>query len=80
MTEMVGADLCGYEEQARRKAEALQGLVTNQAVQIRPIRRTIELTSSCRVKALGRGNRPALRTFPCISRHLERHFGHINGS
>ncbi|SDU24872.1 hypothetical protein SAMN05428979_2528 [Stappia sp. ES.058] len=80
MAAMVGADVCGYEEQARRKAGAFQGIATWYPVRIRPIRRTLELTSTCGVKALDRGNGPALRAFPCISRHLERHFSHINRS
>jgi hypothetical protein len=77
---MVGADLCGYEEQAHRKANAFQGFATKYAVQIRPIQGTIELTSTCRVKALDRANNPALRAFPSISRHLERHSSQINES
>ncbi|SDT97654.1 hypothetical protein SAMN05428979_0857 [Stappia sp. ES.058] len=76
LTAMVGADVCGYEEQARRKAEAFQGIAIWYSVRIRPIRRTAELTSTCGVKALYRGNSPALWAFPCISRHLERHFSH----
>jgi hypothetical protein len=80
MTEMVGADLRGYEEQSRGKAEAFQGLATSEPVQIRPIRRTLDMASTCRVEALDRGNDPALRASPCISRHPERHFSHINRS
>jgi hypothetical protein len=76
---MVGANLRGGKEQARGKAEAFQGLATLTPVQIRPIRRTFDLTAICRVKALDRGANPALRAFPCIACHIERHFRQFNG-
>jgi hypothetical protein len=58
MAEMVEADLCGYEERSRRKAEAFQGFATLEPVQIRPIRRTLDMASTCRVEALDRGTTP----------------------
>jgi hypothetical protein len=57
MTEMVGVDLCGCEERSRWKAEAFQGFATLEPAQIRPIRRTVELASIRRVKALDRAAR-----------------------
>jgi hypothetical protein len=42
---MVGTNLCGGKEQGRRKAEAFQGFATLTPVQIRPIRRTFDLTA-----------------------------------
>ncbi|WP_428696691.1 hypothetical protein [Stappia sp.] len=74
MAELVGVNLCGDEEQGRRKANAFQGLATLTPVQIRPIRGTFDLTAICRVKAFDRGANPALRAFPSISCHVERHF------
>ena len=77
---MVGVNLCGCKEKVRRKGKPFQGPVTLQALQIGPIRRTINMTATCFVKAFDRGTGPALQSFPGISCHLERHFSQINGS
>ena len=80
MVEMVEARLCGCKEQARRTSCDFQGVATQQPVQTRPIRRTLDLTAPYGVKALDRGINPALRTFPCMACHIERHFNHMNGA
>ena len=77
---MVGADLCGWKEQARRKSSDFQGLATLQAVQVRPIARTGDMAAICGVEALDRGISPTLRAPPCMSCHLARHFDHTNES
>ena len=63
---MVGTNLCGGEEQTRRKADAFQGVATLASVPIRPIRRTFELTSPCCVKALDRGHTPLVGLFRAL--------------
>ena len=79
MTEMVVACLCGCKEQARRTSSDFQGIATQQPVQTRPIRRTLDWPAPYGVKALDRGINPALRTFPCMACPIERHFNPING-
>ncbi|SDU34318.1 hypothetical protein SAMN05428979_3105 [Stappia sp. ES.058] len=80
MTAMAGADLCGYEGKPAGRLEPFKGLRHGIPCGSTLIRRTAELTSTCGVKALDRGNGRALWAFPCISRHLDRHFSHGNRS
>jgi hypothetical protein len=80
LVEMVGVDLCGDKEQARRKVETFQGRATQYPRKSARSVGAFDLTSICVVKVLDRGTDPAHRTFPCISRHIERHLSQIHES
>ncbi len=71
---MVGANLYGYKKEMRTEPSGFQAFTTQYSVQIDPIHGTTDLTSHYSVKAFDRGTNPALQAFPCIPRHIERHF------
>ncbi len=55
--------MCGDKKQARGKTFVFQGLATQLTVQIRPIRRTCDMTAACFVKAIDRGATPLIGLF-----------------